>query len=83
MTLSFVEEFTDSGLKKLQAAFANLNTRTERGRQALRNTAQITGWIPTSDETYDAVRNVKTTVQEHLKNHPITIEKSCDDIKTK
>ncbi|MEE2903343.1 MAG: phosphate/phosphite/phosphonate ABC transporter substrate-binding protein [Myxococcota bacterium] len=76
-------EFTDSGLQKLKAAFANLNTRTERGRQALRKTAQITGWIPTSDETYDPVRQVSQIVNNHLKEHPIISEKSCDEIEEK
>ena len=76
-------EFTESGLQKLQAAFANLNTRTERGRQALRKTAQITGWIPTSDAVYNPVRTVKRTVQEHLNQNPITSEKLCGDINKK
>jgi len=70
--------FSPSGRQKIQSAFAQLNTRTPRGRHALAKSANITGWIPASDEEYDNVRKVYDAVHQHLNKHPISVERKCD-----
>jgi phosphonate transport system substrate-binding protein len=62
------EGFPRSGVKKLQAAFVRLNTRTPQGRRVLSRTAGISGFIPAVDSLYDVVRRTLKQVVDHRGN---------------
>jgi phosphonate transport system substrate-binding protein len=71
-------DFSESGLEKIQSAFAHLNTRSPRGRKALALSADITGWVPAADSDYDPVRRILRVVETFLKTNPFPPEQRCD-----
>lgn len=48
---------------RIRTAFALLDTRTDRGRSALRNARGLTGWVATEDARYDVLRSTLERVR--------------------
>ena len=62
------EDFPKTGAAKIQAAFLQLNTRTQAGRRILSASPKISGWIAADDDYYDSVRRVQQRVTAHRNN---------------